>query len=102
MTVQAAKVDVEYAIKPEAITPVVDTSTWPLLLKNYDKCEIPLLLLFSFFLFHIYGIVVLLLLEMLSRFAYILCLASSAIAHLHLLYSCDYRLLFPAALCFYS
>ena len=27
----------EYAIKPENIGPVVDTSSWPLLLKNYDK-----------------------------------------------------------------
>ena len=41
MTVQAAKVDVEYSIKPESITPAVDTSTWPLLLKNYDKCKLP-------------------------------------------------------------
>lgn len=27
----------EYAIKPTAVTPAVDTSNWPLLLKNYDK-----------------------------------------------------------------
>lgn len=27
----------DYAIKPEASTPALDTSTWPLLLKNYDK-----------------------------------------------------------------
>lgn len=46
MSVQAAKVDVEYSIKPEAVTPAVDTSTWPLLLKNYDKRKsfFPLLL----------------------------------------------------------
>ncbi|KAI0408035.1 pseudouridine synthase [Xylaria palmicola] len=27
----------DYSIKPTAVTPAVDTSTWPLLLKNYDK-----------------------------------------------------------------
>ncbi|KAL7949022.1 pseudouridine synthase [Trichoderma barbatum] len=27
----------EYTIKPQAVTPSVDTSQWPLLLKNYDK-----------------------------------------------------------------
>lgn len=27
----------EQVIKPQAVTPAVDTSTWPLLLKNYDK-----------------------------------------------------------------
>ncbi|KAI0859222.1 pseudouridine synthase [Xylaria cubensis] len=27
----------EYSIKPTAVTPAVDTSNWPLLLKNYDK-----------------------------------------------------------------
>jgi H/ACA ribonucleoprotein complex subunit 4 len=27
----------EYAIKPQAVTPAIDTSSWPLLLKNYDK-----------------------------------------------------------------
>ncbi|KAL1957104.1 hypothetical protein VTO42DRAFT_6362 [Malbranchea cinnamomea] len=31
------KSDVEYAIKPEATTPAIPTSEWPLLLKNYDK-----------------------------------------------------------------
>lgn len=30
---------VEYTIKPQAVTPAVDTSQWPLLLKNYDKRE---------------------------------------------------------------
>ena len=29
----------DYSIKPEAVTPTLDTSTWPLLLKNYDKRE---------------------------------------------------------------
>ncbi|KAI1446945.1 putative rRNA pseudouridine synthase [Annulohypoxylon stygium] len=27
----------EFSIKPTAVTPSVDTSTWPLLLKNYDR-----------------------------------------------------------------
>lgn len=27
----------EYSIKPQAATPQLDTSSWPLLLKNYDK-----------------------------------------------------------------
>lgn len=31
--------DVDYTIKPETATPAVDTSTWPLLLKNYSNCE---------------------------------------------------------------
>lgn len=29
----------DYAIKPQAVTPSIDTSSWPLLLKNYDKRE---------------------------------------------------------------
>ncbi|TVY84297.1 Centromere/microtubule-binding protein cbf5 [Lachnellula suecica] len=29
--------EVEYTIKPEATTPAVDTSSWPLLLKNYNN-----------------------------------------------------------------
>ncbi|KAI9887792.1 MAG: centromere/microtubule-binding protein cbf5 [Watsoniomyces obsoletus] len=33
----ANKNDIDYAIKPEAIAPSVNTSEWPLLLKNYDK-----------------------------------------------------------------
>lgn len=38
----AAKEDIkpkedEFSIKPTAVTPSVDTSTWPLLLKNYEK-----------------------------------------------------------------
>lgn len=27
----------EMVIKPEAVTPAVDTSSWPLLLKNWDQ-----------------------------------------------------------------
>jgi len=27
----------DYAIKPQSTVPTLDTSTWPLLLKNYDK-----------------------------------------------------------------
>jgi hypothetical protein len=29
--------DDEFTIKPQASTPQLDTSNWPLLLKNYDK-----------------------------------------------------------------
>mmetsp|Transcript_45683 Transcript_45683/g.93440 ORF Transcript_45683/g.93440 Transcript_45683/m.93440 type:complete len:472 (-) Transcript_45683:327-1742(-) len=32
--------DKEYVIKPESATPKLDTSKWPLLLKNYDKLNI--------------------------------------------------------------
>lgn len=31
------EVEVEYAIKPQNTVPALDTSTWPLLLKNYDR-----------------------------------------------------------------
>ena len=31
----------EYTIEPQATTPSLDTSQWPLLLKNYDKREFP-------------------------------------------------------------
>jgi H/ACA ribonucleoprotein complex subunit 4 len=31
------KQDDDFAIKPQAVTPALDTSNWPLLLKNYDK-----------------------------------------------------------------
>lgn len=31
--------DDEYTIKPQAVTPAIDTSSWPLLLKNYDRRE---------------------------------------------------------------
>lgn len=30
--------EMDYAIKPEAVTPTVSTEDWPLLLKNYEKC----------------------------------------------------------------
>jgi hypothetical protein len=39
MAMVVSQKEVDYSIKPEAVTPVVDTSTWPLLLKNYDKRE---------------------------------------------------------------
>jgi len=29
--------EADYAIKPESSTPALDTSSWPLLLKGYDK-----------------------------------------------------------------
>jgi hypothetical protein len=29
----------EQIIKPEAVAPNVDTSNWPLLLKNWDQCK---------------------------------------------------------------
>ena len=32
-----AKEEAEYTIKPESTTPAVDTSSWPLLLKDYNK-----------------------------------------------------------------
>lgn len=35
--VSNAQIDGDYAIKPEKIVPHLDTSQWPLLLKNYDK-----------------------------------------------------------------
>lgn len=28
----------DYSIKPTAVTPALDTSNWPLLLKNWEKC----------------------------------------------------------------
>lgn len=39
MALVVANDEADYAIKPQAVTPTVDTSQWPLLLKNYDKCE---------------------------------------------------------------
>lgn len=39
MTMDVAKKEDEYTIKPQAVTPALDTSSWPLLLKNYDKRE---------------------------------------------------------------
>jgi len=32
--------DDDYSIKPQSTTPKMDTSKWPLLLKNYDKLNI--------------------------------------------------------------
>jgi hypothetical protein len=37
--VKSNKGDDEHTIKPQAVTPALDTSSWPLLLKNYDKRE---------------------------------------------------------------
>ncbi|RDA87518.1 hypothetical protein CP532_1621 [Ophiocordyceps camponoti-leonardi (nom. inval.)] len=31
------KKEADYSIKPQAVTPPLDTSSWPLLLKNYDR-----------------------------------------------------------------
>ncbi|KAM3504213.1 hypothetical protein MY10362_003705 [Beauveria mimosiformis] len=35
--VATKKAEEDYSIKPQASTPALDTSNWPLLLKNYDK-----------------------------------------------------------------
>jgi H/ACA ribonucleoprotein complex subunit 4 len=35
--VASAQVEGDYTIKPESTAPKLDTSQWPLLLKNYDK-----------------------------------------------------------------
>lgn len=40
----ATKDIADFSIKPEAVTPSIPTSEWPLLLKNYDQRELPLLL----------------------------------------------------------
>lgn len=37
MAVPAAKEEMDYSIKPEAIAPSIPTADWPLLLKNYEK-----------------------------------------------------------------
>lgn len=37
--VATKKAEEDYSIKPQAVTPSLDTSNWPLLLKNYDKRE---------------------------------------------------------------
>lgn len=37
LVVAKEKEDDPYIIKPEAATPALDTSEWPLLLRNYDK-----------------------------------------------------------------
>jgi H/ACA ribonucleoprotein complex subunit 4 len=39
MTLVVSNTEIDYAIKPEKTAPAVDTSEWPLLLKNYDKRE---------------------------------------------------------------
>lgn len=36
----ASAIDEEYIIKPESKTPALDTSKWPLLLKNYDALNV--------------------------------------------------------------
>jgi H/ACA ribonucleoprotein complex subunit 4 len=38
MAMVVAQKEVDYTIKPEVVTPAVDTSSWPLLLKNYNNC----------------------------------------------------------------
>lgn len=35
----ATKDIADFSIKPEAVTPSIPTSEWPLLLKNYDQRE---------------------------------------------------------------
>ena len=37
MALVLANDEADYSIKPEAVTPALDTSSWPLLLKSYDK-----------------------------------------------------------------
>jgi H/ACA ribonucleoprotein complex subunit 4 len=41
MAVVKSSQEMDYAIKPEALTPSIPTSEWPLLLKNYDQCTLP-------------------------------------------------------------
>ncbi|KAJ3153795.1 centromere/microtubule-binding protein cbf5 [Geranomyces michiganensis] len=38
--VAATSGEADYMIKPTSVTPSLDTSTWPLLLKNYDKLNV--------------------------------------------------------------
>lgn len=33
--------EMDYAIKPEAVSPNISSEDWPLLLKNYEKCTYP-------------------------------------------------------------
>ena len=40
MAMVLANDEADYSIKPEAATPSLDTSSWPLLLKSYDKCKL--------------------------------------------------------------
>lgn len=37
MTTKDGKPAEDFSIKPSAVTPTLDTSQWPLLLKNYEK-----------------------------------------------------------------
>ena len=37
MAMVLANDEADYSIKPEASTPALNTSDWPLLLKSYDK-----------------------------------------------------------------
>ncbi len=37
MALVLANDEADYSIKPETVTPALDTSSWPLLLKSYDK-----------------------------------------------------------------
>jgi len=39
MALVKANEEADYLIKPENVAPTLDTSTWPLLLKNWDQCE---------------------------------------------------------------
>ena len=39
MAMVLANDEADYAIKPEAAAPAVDTNKWPLLLKGYDRRE---------------------------------------------------------------
>ncbi|KAK2775538.1 centromere microtubule binding protein cbf5 [Colletotrichum kahawae] len=41
MEIVKASEEEEFAIKPQAAVPQLDTSSWPLLLKNYDKRKFP-------------------------------------------------------------
>jgi len=43
MALVVANDEADYSIKPEAVTPAVDTSSWPLLLRSYDKRTVFLL-----------------------------------------------------------
>jgi len=37
MTMEVVRKEEEHVIKPQAVAPAIDTSQWPLLLKNYEK-----------------------------------------------------------------
>lgn len=37
MALVLANDEADYSIKPETVTPALDTSSWPLLLKSYEK-----------------------------------------------------------------